>query len=109
MAVLLGVSRTDKVASLLAYSGYSLAFQTSDFGNLWVMGYGLAQLGELTIFFISMNTGGAMDPYFQFELLYVWFLLKDGFGCAQGSAMLDMWINPWSWTMPIIKPACLFS
>jgi hypothetical protein len=51
MAVLLGVSRTDKIASLLAYSGYSLAFQTSDFGNLWVMGYGLAQLGELTILF----------------------------------------------------------
>ena len=64
MAVLLGVSRTDKVASLLAYSGYSLAVQTSDFGNLWVMGYGLAQLGEPTIFLVSMDTGGAMDPYF---------------------------------------------
>ena len=64
MAVLLGVSWTDKIASLLAYSGYSLAFQTSDFGNLWVMGYGLAQLGEPTIFLISMDTRGAMDPYF---------------------------------------------
>ena len=28
-----------------------------------------------------------------------WFLLKDGFGCAQGSAMLDVWINPMSWTI----------
>jgi hypothetical protein len=37
MAVLLGVRRTDEIASLLANFGYSLAVQTSDFGNLWII------------------------------------------------------------------------